>query len=125
MYEEAQPFFAGLKERALRLQRCQSCGKIIFYPRAYCPDDLGELVYEDVETTGSIITYTVVERCSEPSLQDKLPYIAALIQLDAGPNLFGRVVNVNLPLEKKLFEERVKGGFEIQGTEEMLVFELD
>lgn len=125
MYQEAQPFFDGLKEHTLRLQRCQSCGKVLFYPREYCPDDLGELIYETVETTGSIITYSVVERCGEPSLQDKLPYVAALIQLDAGPNMFGRVRNVKLPLTENLFEARVKGEFEMQGNEEMLVFELD
>lgn len=124
MYEEAEPFIKGIQQRQLKLQRCQSCQKVIFYPRHLCPHDLGQLVYEQIDPSGEIITYSVVERCSEPSLQEKLPYVAALIKLDVGATMFGRITNVSMPLKEALFNKKVQGVFEKQGEEEMIVFEL-
>ena len=125
VYEEAQPFWDGLKEQKLCLQRCKKCKRYIFYPRTFCPYDLGELVYAEVEAIGKIITYSGVERCSEPSLIPYLPYVAALIELDSGSKIFGRLVGVSLPLESPLFGRHVKGEFVKQDELDMIVFKLE
>lgn len=124
MYEEAKPFIEGLENHQLKLQRCQSCNKVLYYPRHICPEDLGELIYEQVDPNGEIITYSVVERCSEPTLQNKLPFIAAIIKLDVEVLLFGRLVDIEVPLKEPLFSKRVEGVFETQGDEEIIVFKL-
>lgn len=125
MYEEARPFWNGLKEHKLRIQRCTECDRYIFYPRTYCPHDLGELVYEEVEASGKIIAYSVVERCGEPSLMPYLPYVAALIELDCGPKMFARLVDTPVPVQEVLYEKKVKGQFEKQGDLDIVVFKVD
>ncbi|MFD0825970.1 Zn-ribbon domain-containing OB-fold protein [Neobacillus sp. M.A.Huq-85] len=125
MYKEAQPFWDGIKEHKLLLQRCKNCEQFVFYPRTFCPHDLGELEYEEVEAAGKIISYSVVNRCGEPSLIPYLPYVAALIELDCGPKIFGRLVEVPLPLVHSIFGQRVKGKFVKQGEEDMLAFALE
>lgn len=124
MYEEAQPFWNGLKEHKLMLQRCEKCGNYIYYPRTYCPNDFGELVYEEVAPTGKIIAYSTVERCGEPSLIPYLPYVAALIELDCGPKIFARLVNTQLPITEPLYEKRVSGHFVKQGDVDMITFKV-
>ncbi len=125
MYEEAQSFWDGLKNEKLCLQRCKQCEQYIFYPRTYCPEDFGELEYAEVDPVGEVITYSIVERCAEPSLIPYLPYVAALIELDSGPKIFGRLVGVSLPLGNPLFGQRVKGEFVKQGELDMIAFKLE
>lgn len=124
MLEEAKPFFEGMQQEVLRLQRCKICNEVTFYPRHFCPNDFGELEYEEISPKGKILTYTVVERCAEPTLQDKLPYVAALILLDSNVQMFGRLIDIPLPLNEPLFDRTVEGDFELQGEEEIIVFML-
>ena len=124
MLQEAQPFFAGLQQNKLMLQRCKTCHQVIYYPRHFCPNDLGELEYEEISPTGVILSYTVINRCAEPTLQDRLPYVGAFILLDEKVQLFARLTDVPLPLIEPLFNKRVTGYFEKQGEEQIIVFKL-
>jgi uncharacterized protein len=124
MLQEAQPFFDGLKKSKLMLQRCQSCMQVTYYPRHLCPKDLGNLIYEEIPATGKILSYTVIHRCAEPTLQNKLPYIGAMIELDEKVQLFARLTDITLPLNEPLFNKQVEGHFEVQGEAPIIVFKL-
>lgn len=124
MLQEAQLFFDGLQQNKLRLQRCKTCHQVIYYPRHFCPNDLGELEYEEISPTGTILSYSVIYRCAEPTLQDKLPYVGAFIQLDEKVQLFARLTDIQLPLKEPLYNKRVTGHFEKQGEEQIIVFRL-
>ena len=124
MLQEAQPFFDGLQQSKLMLQRCETCHQVTYYPRHLCPNDLGNLKYEEISSTGTILSYSVIHRCAEPTLQDKLPYVGALIQLDEKVQLFARLVDIEIPLTEPLFNKRVIGQYEKQGDEQIIVFKL-
>jgi uncharacterized OB-fold protein len=34
---ETLPYWQGLKQRQLRIQRCRDCSQAYFYPRPFCP----------------------------------------------------------------------------------------
>ena len=111
IFHEAQEFWEGAERSELRIQRCEDCGKYVFYPREYCPHDLGKLTYEKVSGKGKVLTYSIVVRTGDPRFADKTPFVAAVVQLDEGPTMYSRIVvddprNVDFNQEVEvLFEE--------------------
>lgn len=89
---EAKEFWDGVDRSELWMQRCDDCGKYVYFPRVYCPYDMGTLSYEKVSGRGKILTYSIVKRTQDPSYSHLTPYVAAIIQLDEGPTMFTRIV---------------------------------
>lgn len=83
--KENEPFWQGLKQRELRIQRCKSCGYYRWLPKAACPNCLSE-DFEWVKGSGegTVWTYTLVQRVA-PAFQDDVPLIAAAIELKERP----------------------------------------
>lgn len=108
--EEALEYWEGLKEKKLKLQRCESCGKYVYYPREFCPHDQGKLVYEEVSGKGKILSYTVVEKATHPYFISKTPYVLAMIQLEEGPTMLSQIVDA-MP-EEVTFDMQVEVTFE-------------
>ena len=90
------PFWEGLREHKLRLQRCLDCEKLIHYPRSNCPRCLGtNLDWVEVPGTGVIYTYTIARRATAPQFEDEVPQKIAVVQLDEGPRITTTLVNVD------------------------------
>lgn len=87
----SRPFWEGCAQGALRLQRCQSCGRHWFYPRACCPHCL-ESRYDWVTASGhgSVYSFTVIRRGSSPAFTP--PYVLALVELQEGVRLLSQIV---------------------------------
>ena len=76
----------------LVLQRCQSCGHVLFYPRTHCDAcQSDQLVWENASGAGTIASYTVVRR--GVSADFEAPYVIALIDLAEGPRMMSQVVD--------------------------------
>ncbi len=91
----SKPFWDGLKERKIRMQRCAGCQKLVFYPRSNCPSCLGDdLSWTDVPGAGTLYTFTIARRPTAPQFQDETPQKIAIVELDAGPRLTTTLVNV-------------------------------
>jgi uncharacterized OB-fold protein len=89
-----QPFWDGIAEGVLRLQRCGACGRYVFYPRAVCPHcTVGELSWVDAAGGGRVHSFTVVHRAAVEYRAD-VPYVVALVELDEGVRLMTRLVDV-------------------------------
>jgi uncharacterized OB-fold protein len=89
-----QPFWDGVAEGVLRLQRCAACGRHVFYPRAVCPFCMGSgLVWEEASGLGAVHSFTVVHR-APAEYRDDVPYVVALIDLDEGVRMMARLVDV-------------------------------
>jgi uncharacterized OB-fold protein len=87
-----QPFWDGIAEGRLRLQRCRGCARHVFYPRPVCPHCAGcELDWVDASGRGSVYSLTVVHR-PPPGFADT-PYVVVLVELAEGPRMLSRLVD--------------------------------
>lgn len=85
------PFWSGLREGRLMLQRDITTGRFQAYPRAHSlHTEGGALEWVAASGGGEVITYSVVHR----SMFDDLPapYVFAIVRLDEGVQMTGHVV---------------------------------
>lgn len=76
------PFWQGLAQEALLLQKCTGCGKFQWGPEWICHRcHSDQLNYESVEPTGVIYSYERVWHPVHPALKDQGPYLIVLIEL--------------------------------------------
>ena len=93
----SQPFWEGLRERELRIQRCADCGRHVFYPRSVCPHCLSEeLAWVNASGRGTLYSYTIVRRAMNPAFQADVPYVFAIVELEEGPRVTTNIVNCDL-----------------------------
>jgi uncharacterized protein len=89
----SEPFWAGLRGGELRLQRCQTCGKHQFYPRAACRHcGSMELEWTPASGRGTVHSYTVIHRTGIAGWREEVPYVVALVDLDEGPRMQSNIV---------------------------------
>lgn len=81
-------FYEATERSELLIQQCKTCDEYSFYPKQYCSNCFGELAFVKATGFGKIITYTIVHYSDDPVLKDELPYVAAIVELEEGPNLF-------------------------------------
>jgi len=90
-----QPYWDSLRAHAMQLQRCGECGRWVFYPRAICPHcGDASLEWRTVSGRATLYSFTVVHRASTPELQAEAPYVVALVDLEEGVRLMGRIRDV-------------------------------
>ena len=86
-----QPFYNACAAGKLVLQRCQSCGHVLFYPRTHCDAcQSDQLVWENASGAGTIASYTVVRR--GVSADFEAPYVIEMIYLDEGTRLKSQII---------------------------------
>ena len=83
---EAMPFWDGLREGEIRLQRCDECRRVQFYPRPHCRycGSLA-LTWEALSGEASVYSYTVIHRAPFAAFADDVPYALAVVELAGGP----------------------------------------
>ncbi|TDN58020.1 Zn-ribbon domain-containing OB-fold protein [Paraburkholderia sp. BL10I2N1] len=94
---ETAPYWRMANEGRLVVQRCGSCGRRQFYPRAFCTACLSDSVeWVDCSGRGTIYTYTICHIAGHPSMADKVPYAVAMIDLDEGVRMLAGIVDSDL-----------------------------
>jgi uncharacterized OB-fold protein len=92
---ETQPFWDALKEHKFLLRHCNACGRDHYYPRPFCPtcwsDDLS---WRAASGRASLYTYSVVHVNDLPPFNERVPYVAAVVELDEGPRVMTNVEGV-------------------------------
>jgi hypothetical protein len=88
---ESAPFWAGATEGEFRLQECVDCGLVYAYPRALCPDCLGETEWIAAEGTGTVYSHTVAQHVEGWS-DEALPAVVAYVELTEGPRVMTNLV---------------------------------
>lgn len=89
---DTRPYWEGVARGELRIQRCETCGRHVFYPRALCPHCYAEqLVWVTASGDGVIYSYTVVHRAFGP-FAAQTPYVVALVELTEGVRMLTRIV---------------------------------
>ena len=85
----------GLEEEKLIGSKCENCDKVIAPPREICPQ-CGEKNLKKIELSGKgkLEIFTVIY-VAPPQLEEKAPYIVAIVELEEGPKVMGRLLNVD------------------------------
>jgi uncharacterized OB-fold protein len=87
------PFWEATRDGRLLLQWCTTCDQAVFYPRAICPQCLGdELEWRTSAGAGRVYAVTVEHRPQDPRMAARAPYAVALVELDEGPRLVSNIV---------------------------------
>lgn len=80
----------------LLIVRCRSCGEAHYYPRPFCPRCGGaEVAWEQASGEATLYTWSVVYRNDLPPFHDRVPYVAAAVDLVEGPRMMTRVVGTD------------------------------
>jgi uncharacterized OB-fold protein len=91
-----EPFWDGLRRHELRVQRCDACGRFRFIPSELCPRcHSSAATWTPVSGKGAVYTHTVVHRAPTPAYQADAPYALAYVELDEGPRMPARLVDVD------------------------------
>ncbi len=90
---DSKIFWEGCRENRLMIPYCLSCERFFFYPRAICPHCFSEeLEWREASGNGTVYSYTVIHRTTDPYFSDKTPYIVALIDLEEGVRMMSNVI---------------------------------
>jgi uncharacterized protein len=91
---ETRPFWEAARRHELVLQRCEGCGRHVFYPRAVCPHCFSvALTWRGVSGRGTLHTFTVVHR-GQRTFPLGPPYVIAIVELAEGVRLMTNLVDV-------------------------------
>ena len=90
---ETAPYWEGCRNGELRLQRCDGCANVQFYPRLLC-SRCGErdLSWISASGSGRVRSFTIVRRAVSAAYEPDVPYVVALIELAEGPTMMSNVV---------------------------------
>ncbi len=89
----SQPFWDAAKRHELQIQRCQSCGAVLFYPREVCSECLSsDLGWIRASGRGTVYSYTIAQAPTHPTFREDVPYVVAIVELDEGPRLTTNIV---------------------------------
>jgi len=92
--DDTRPFWAAAKEGRLLIRGCRACGRAHHYPRPFCPHCWSDDV-EWLEASGraTLYTWSVVFTNDLPPFSERLPYVAAVVDLEEGVRLMTNVVD--------------------------------
>ena len=89
---ETQPYWDAAKEGKLLIKRCSACGRAHFYPRPFCPHCWSDdVAWEEASGRATLYTFTIVRRNDLPPFPDRVPYVAAVVDLEEGTRMMTNV----------------------------------
>ncbi|MCO5090945.1 Zn-ribbon domain-containing OB-fold protein [Bosea sp. (in: a-proteobacteria)] len=89
--EEGKPFWDGCQDGELRIQRCDDCSRIQWFPRSYCRNcQSGKLSWSKGSGHGKVYSFTIVYRPMLPTMA--VPYVFAIVELDEGYRMVTNIV---------------------------------
>jgi uncharacterized OB-fold protein len=93
MDDDSKVYWDGYAEGRFLIARCGACDRVHHYPRPYCPfcwsDDVAPW---QASGRATLYTYSVVHVNDLAPFKDRLPYVAAMVELEEGPRLMTTVV---------------------------------
>lgn len=96
--EHTQPFWDKALNGVLSTSKCRNCGTCVLPPQPRCfVCQHTAFDWVDLPGTGTIYTFTVVRHPLRPQLQEAVPYVAGIIELDgtqgAGARMQANIIN--------------------------------
>lgn len=116
-------FYEAAQRGELMLPRCSHCGRIFWYSREQCPNPhcytdarLGkDIEWQTVSQRGRLYSYSIIydAEAAAPGFEDDVPYVLALVALEAGNGLRMFTNLVDCPLEDIKIDMPVVAAFDV------------
>lgn len=104
---ESKPYWDGLKEGRLLLQKCGQCGKIRHYPRPLCDECFSfDVTWIEASGRGTVHSWTITHHAFNPGFKLELPLVLVTVDLEEG-------VRMQVPL-RGVKDESIKLGMPVQ-----------
>lgn len=104
------PFWTATREGRLEIPRCTNCGYLEWPPEAMCPECQHiDREWVEVAPVGHLWSYATYHRALDPAFANDVPYSVGLVALDAGPKMYGLMLDDETDLE---IGRRVRAAFE-------------
>jgi uncharacterized OB-fold protein len=92
---ETRPFWDGCRDGRFLVKHCNRCGRDHFYPRPFCPTCWSDdVAWKQASGRATLYTYSVVHVNDLPPFHERVPYVAAIVELDEGPRVMTNVEGV-------------------------------
>ena len=89
---ETQEFWDGCRDGRFLLKHCNACGADHFYPRPFCPTCWSDDVeWREASGRATLYTYSIVRQNDLPPFNERVPYVAAIIELAEGPRVMTNI----------------------------------
>ncbi|MFI5887542.1 Zn-ribbon domain-containing OB-fold protein [Streptomyces sp. NPDC051554] len=86
-------YWEAAAQGRLLLRRCADCGRAHHYPREFCPHCWSDNVtWEPASGHATLYTWSVVHRNDLPPFGERVPYVAAVVDLAEGPRMMTEMV---------------------------------
>lgn len=111
---DTQPYWDGLQQGKLCLQRCADCGKVRHYPRPVC-DSCYSMNVDWIDATGQgkVHSWTITHYAFHPGFKGDLPYMLLTVDMDEGVRMQSQArgideADLKIGMPVKLAYEKVK-----------------
>ncbi len=92
--DDSRPFWDAARQQRFLIRHCLTCGEYSHYPRTFCPSCWSEDVeWFEASGRGTLYTWSTVFINDLPPFNERLPYIAAVVDLDEGPRVMTNMVD--------------------------------
>ena len=83
-----KPWWNAAAQGRLVAAQCGNCGHFRMPPSPFCPHCRSQVIdWVELPGTGTLYSYTVVERAILPELADCIPYVPAVVEPDGAPGI--------------------------------------
>jgi uncharacterized OB-fold protein len=90
------PYWEAARQGRLLIAECADCARVHHYPRPFCPFCWSADVHPTPATgKGTLHTYSTVHVNDLAPFNERLPYVAAIVELDEGPRLMTTIEGVD------------------------------
>ncbi len=94
--DETRPFWDGCREGTFLVRKCNACHEYHYYPRPFCPKCWSDDVeWAPASGRASLYTYSVVHANDLPPWPERVPYVAAVVDLEEGPRVMTNIEGVD------------------------------
>ncbi|MDA8359983.1 MAG: Zn-ribbon domain-containing OB-fold protein [Actinomycetota bacterium] len=87
-------FWEAARNGRLLIKHCGACGAYSYYPRPFCPECWNEEVeWHEASGDATLYSWSVIYNNDQPPFRDRVPYVAAVVDLAEGPRMMTNVVD--------------------------------
>lgn len=105
--EASRPFFEGAREHRLMIQKCSSCGAVMWPVKTRCDNCLQATVtWVQASGKATLYSFTLMHQLLHPGFASEIPYNIAQVDLAEGLRILTNVVGcrndelvIGMPLE--------------------------
>ncbi|MET8503349.1 Zn-ribbon domain-containing OB-fold protein [Streptomyces sp. NPDC004787] len=116
-----RPYWDAAAEGRLLIRHCTACDRPHHYPREFCPHCWSEAVeWREARGRAVLYTWSVVHRNDLPPFGERVPYVAAVVDLAEGPRMMTEIVDcpeaelrIGMDLELAFRPEGEHGEFQV------------